>query len=219
MRTLLLGGTGLLGRPVCEALLARGHEVTVLSRGSRGVAEGARAIVADRGDSRAFAEALAGQRFDLTVDLLAYDADAVTALFQVRGFSPGRTALVSTGQVYLVTDRAPPYREEDYDGTVIAEPERDTRAWHNGNYGVGKRAAERALRREAAAREVEAIALRIPVVQGELDGESTGRLWAWIERILDGGPVLLPAGLARSCLERMRDARWLARPSSSAASR
>ena len=96
-----------------------------------------RTITADRQDTAALVGALSGQRFDLTVDLLAYDADAVTALFDVPGFSPGRTVLVSTGQVYLVTDRAPPYRESDFDATVIDEPERDTRAWHNWNYGVG----------------------------------------------------------------------------------
>jgi nucleoside-diphosphate-sugar epimerase len=34
--------------------------------------------------------------------------------------------------------------------------------------------------------------LRIPVVQGEEDRAGSRRLWAWIERMLDGGPVLLP---------------------------
>jgi nucleoside-diphosphate-sugar epimerase len=192
MNALVLGGTGVLGRPVTEALLAAGHEVTVLSRGACERVSGARALTVDRGDRAALEGALSGRRFDFTVDLLAYDGDAVTNLLAVPGFSPGRLVLISTGQVYLVTDRRPPFREDDFDGAVIDEPARDTRAWHNWNYGVGKRAAERTLRREAQARGLESIALRIPAVQGELDGGRTGRLWAWIERILDGGPVLLP---------------------------
>ncbi len=193
MRTLLLGATGLIGRPLCEALVARGDDVTVLSRGSTEVPPGVRALAADRYDPEALGR-LDGERFDLTVDLLAYNAEHVAQLFAVRRFAPGRVVMMSTGQVYLVTDREPPFRERDFDAPVIAEPEPDTRAWHNWKYGVEKREAERALRRAASERGIEAMALRVPVVQGELDGLRTQRLWAWIERILDGGPVLLPEG-------------------------
>jgi|LNFM01.1.fsa_nt_gb nucleoside-diphosphate-sugar epimerase len=192
MKTLVLGGTGLIGRPVCEALASRGHDVTVLSRGTREAAYGTHVFNADRHDAAALSRALEGRSFDLTVDLLAYDGAQVSQLFAIRGFAPGRVVMISTGQVYLVTDRPPPYREGDFDAPVIAEPEPDTRAWHNWKYGVAKREAEAALRREAAKRGIEAMALRVPVVHGEADATSTQRLWAWIERILDGGPVLLP---------------------------
>lgn len=192
MRTLLLGGTGLIGRPVCDALIAAGHDVTVLSRGTRAVPEATHVFNADRHDPTALRRALEGQRFDLTVDLLAYDGAQVSELFAVPRFSPGRLLMISTGQVYLVTDRPPPHREEDFDAPEIDEPEPETRAWHNWKYGVGKREAERTLRREASERAIEAMALRVPVVQGESDGATTQRLWAWIERIMDGGPVLLP---------------------------
>lgn len=195
MRTLLLGATGLIGAPLCDALVAHGHDVTALSRTApQRPTRGARALLVDRNDPAALGAALDGQRFDLTIDLLAYRADHVEALLGVRGFEPGRVLMMSTGQVYLVTEREPPHREADFDAPVIAEPERDTRAWHNWVYGVEKRGAEMALRSAALARGIEAMALRVPVVQGERDGVRTGRLWAWIERILDGAPVLLPEG-------------------------
>jgi nucleoside-diphosphate-sugar epimerase len=38
------------------------------------------------------------------------------------------------------------------------------------------------------------LALRLPVVQGEADGANSQRLWAWLERLRDGGPVLMPDG-------------------------
>ena len=38
MRILILGGTVFLGRHVAEAALARGHEVTIYSRGLHGAA-------------------------------------------------------------------------------------------------------------------------------------------------------------------------------------
>lgn len=192
MQTLLLGGTGLIGRPVCEALVAQGHEVTVVCRGTREAPSAAHVFNADRHDAQALSRVLEGRRFDLTVDLLAYDGAQVSQLFGISRFYPGRSLMISTGQVYLVTDRPPPHRESDFDAPVIDEPEAETRAWHNWKYGVGKREAERALQREAHERGIEAMALRVPVVMGERDGASTQRLWAWIERILDGGPVLLP---------------------------
>src|SRR5262249_45129297 len=49
-----------------------------------------------------------------------------------------------------------------------------------------------ALARARAARGLEALALRLPIVHGETDRDGSRRLWAWLERMLDGGPVLLP---------------------------
>ena len=195
MRILLLGAAGLLSGAAREAFLASGHDVTVLSRGSRTLPAHARlrALRADRTDAVALSAALAGEQFDFTVDFLAFDAADVTRLFGVSGFRPGRVVMISTGQVYLVTEEPrPPFREADADAPVIPEPEKDTRAWHNWVYGVGKRAAEAALVREGRARDVPVLALRLPVVQGETDGSNSQRLWAWLERLRDGGPVLMP---------------------------
>jgi nucleoside-diphosphate-sugar epimerase len=59
---------------------------------------------------------------------------------------------------------------------------------------VGKRAAEVVLRERASMRGAPALSLRLPVIQGEADGHASRRLWAWLERMRDGGPVLLPEG-------------------------
>lgn len=151
--------------------------------------------VADRRDPDALARALGGTAWDLTVDLLAYDADDVERLFAIPRFSPGRVALVSTGQVYLVApDARAPFRESDAELPAMPEPEPGTRTHANWVYGMGKRRAERRLRELAAERSISALALRIPTVQGEEDGAATGRLWAWLERMLDGEPLVLPDG-------------------------
>ncbi|MGD9643217.1 MAG: NAD-dependent epimerase/dehydratase family protein [Elusimicrobiales bacterium] len=196
-RVLLLGGSGLLSGAAREAFLAAGCEVTVLSRGLKPLPPHAnlRALRADRRGAASLAAALSGERFDFTADFLAYDAADVELLLGVPGFSPGRLAMISTGQVYLVTkDQRPPFAETASDAPVIPEPEKNTRDWHNWVYGMGKRAAEAALASGAAARSVPALALRLPVVQGEADGENSKRLWAWLQRLRDGGPVLLPDG-------------------------
>lgn len=195
VRVLLLGGSGLLSGVAREAFLATGHHVTVVVRGTTPIAPHDHLTVrhADRRDASALAAAIGGERFDLTVDFLGYTGDDVTRLFAVPGFGPGRMVLISTGQVYLVTaDPRPPFRESAADAPTMPEPEHGTRAWHNWVYGMGKREAEAALLRAGMARGVPTLALRLPVVQGETDGQASRRLWAWLERMRDGGPVLLP---------------------------
>lgn len=197
LKTLLLGGSGLLSGAAREAFLAAGHDVTVLSRGTRTLPPHPRLseLRADRKDPAALAAALRGRRFDFTADFLAYDAADVERLFAVPGFAPGRLVMISTGQVYLVGEGLlPPFREADSAAPAIPEPVKDTRDWHNWVYGTGKRAAEAALARGGAASGVPCLALRLPVVQGERDGENSRRLWAWLRRMRDGGPVLLPDG-------------------------
>ena len=195
MRILLLGGSGLLSGAAREAFLAAGHDVSVLSRGKRPLPTHPRltAHVADRGEAASLAVALSGQRFDFTADFLAFDGGDVTRLLAVDGFAPGRFVMISSGQVYLVSaDPRPPFRESDAEAPVMAEPQRGTRAHDNWVYGMGKRAAESALLRAAPARGISALSLRLPVVQGEADGSNSCRLWGWLERLRDGGPVLLP---------------------------
>ncbi len=197
MRVLLLGGSGLLSGAAREAFLAAGHDVTVVVRGTHAppVHERLRVLRADRHDGVALSAVLAGERFDFTADFLAFRAADVSRLFAVHGFGPGRLVMISTGQVYLVTrDPRPPFREADADAPTIDEPAPATRAWYNWEYGMGKREAEAALARLGAEHGVPVLALRCPVVQGETDGANSQRLWAWLERMRDGGPVLLPDG-------------------------
>ncbi|HNT96892.1 MAG TPA: NAD-dependent epimerase/dehydratase family protein [Elusimicrobiales bacterium] len=197
-RVLLLGASGLLSGAAREAFLAAGHDVSVVSRGSRPLPPHPRLtpLAADRRDAASLSAALSGEKFDFTCDFLAYDGDDVSRLFAVPGFSPGRFAMISSGQVYLVTEgRTPPFREGDSEAPLMPAPPEGTRDRREWDYGMGKRAAEATLRLEASALGFPALALRLPVVQGEIDGSS--RLWAWLERMKDGGPVLLPDGGAQ----------------------
>lgn len=163
MRAVVLGAAGVLGTPIVRRLRAAGWDVTAVTRsGPTGLGD------------------LAGRAFDLTVHLLAY----TPADLDVLGtFAPGRVVIVSTGQVYLTTPGlVPPFREADVTGAVRPEPAPGTRDHGNWTYGVGK------LRMEQAAEAWERV--RLPIVIGAED--RTGRLGAYVARVEDGGPVLVP---------------------------
>lgn len=192
-RALLIGGSGLMGRRVAAALRDAGHQVSVISRGARALPDRVEGIVVDRGDAAALAAALDGRRFDFTVDFLAYDAADIERLLMVPYAALGRYVMISSGQVYLVTGATHrPYREEDSAAPLIPEPAPRTPDHREWTYGVGKRRAEGALRALRASHGVRVLILRLPIVVGEDDG--TLRLWAYLERLLDGGPILLPDG-------------------------
>src|SRR5436190_6924720 len=199
MRILLLGGSGLLSGASLRAFTGAGHDVSVLTRGARAVqGPGVTHLRGDRRDADSLRAALAGTRFDCTVDFLAFGRSDVERLLAVPGFAPGRLVAISSGQVYLVTAAPePPFQEEAAsEGSAsrphMPEPAAGTRDHDEWKYGMGKRAMEAALARAASERGLPALALRLPVVQGEADRDGSRRLWAWIERMLDGAPVLLP---------------------------
>lgn len=196
MDVLLIGGTRFLGPLLVFRLLAAGHRVTVLNRGTLPDPFGAfsarvERLVADR-TSPGFARAVEGRTFDAVVDFVAYEReDAEGAVRALRG-RVGHYFFVSTGQVYLVREGCPrPAAESDYEGPVIPRPTEE-RAEGQWLYGVGKRACEDVLRAAWEKERFPATSLRIPVVNGERDHHR--RLEGYLFRMLDGGPVLLPDG-------------------------
>jgi nucleoside-diphosphate-sugar epimerase len=190
---LLIGGSGFMGRAAARALIDAGHRVTVLSRGQRPPAEGATTLVADRNDPDSLARALENRRFDFTVDFLVFDSVDLERLLLVPYAALGRYVMISTGQVYLVTrDAEPPFLEESAEGPLGEAPAEDGPYYPGWVYGTGKRRAEHTLLALRATHGMRALALRLPIVQGEEDVSL--RLWGYLERMLDGGPIVLPDG-------------------------
>lgn len=197
-RVLVAGGTGFIGSAITRALVARGDEVVVVGRGGRPAPAGAEFRAADRHDAASMARALHGERFDVTLDCSGYDRDEIETLLGVPGFEPGRYLFTSTGQVCLVGTalRKTPYRESDAEYPLIPEPAPDTLDHGQWSYGTGKRRAESAVSDARATRGLGAVVLRLPVIWGS--GDTSLRVWAYLERMLDGGPILLPDDGAQS---------------------
>jgi nucleoside-diphosphate-sugar epimerase len=81
MRALILGGTRFIGRQIAEAVLERGHELTLFHRGQTGTEHfpAAEHVLGDRRSDNPF-RLLSGQGFDFVVDTSAYFPADVRAL-------------------------------------------------------------------------------------------------------------------------------------------
>jgi len=188
-----VGGTRFLGHELAWRMLAAGHQLTLLNRGTRQDAFGDR-VQRLCGDRRGpdFARLLAGRSFDAAVDFAAYDASDGRQAAEVLDGRVGHYVAISSGQVYLVREGCRrPAREVDYDGPLMPQPAEgpDKGEW---DYGIGKRGLEDALDEAWQARRFPATRLRLPMVNGPRD--HFRRLECYLWRLLDGGPLLLPGG-------------------------
>jgi nucleoside-diphosphate-sugar epimerase len=192
--TLVIGGTRNLGPDLVAALLERHDRVTVLNRGLTpgDLPAHVERLRADRSDEAALAAALRGRSFDAVVDTTLYTGKDAAAITRILDGRIGRYVFWSTGQVYLVrTGLTAPFREEDYGGAVVAEPALGETVNHdNWRYGVDKRAAEDALAAAFASRGFPYVALRMPMINSPRDHH--GRLAAYVHRLLDGSPIVVP---------------------------
>jgi len=198
MHVLVIGGTRFVGYFLVWRLLAAGHRVSLLNRGTRPDPFGTRIerLQADR-TTADLGRILAPRRFDAVVDFAAYTAGDTRQVIKVLGGKIGQYVFVSTGQVYLVRQNCPrPSKESDYDGPTIPQPDQplDKEEWL---YGMNKRAAEDELAQAWVTSRFPATRLRLPMVNGERD--HFRRIESYLWRILDGGPILLPDGGMQPC--------------------
>ncbi len=134
----VIGGSGFLSGAIVKAALHAGNSVYVVTRGQRPVAEGTRALVADRHDAKAFAAAVdeglraAGGRFDLVVDAIPFSPDDARQDVELFRGKTDRLVFVSTDFVYDPLRRRFPQTEDDA-------------VYYLHGYGGGKRKAEEVL--------------------------------------------------------------------------
>src|SRR4051794_979322 len=168
MRVLVLGGTVFLGRHVAQAALARGHDVTVYSRGQHGqVPAGAHHVKGDRADLTP----LQGRTWDAAIDTSGYEPQQVEASTRL---DVGHYVFVSTCNVY------PDWADKPVD--------EDSPTWETGDdYGPLKAACERAGDANLPGRFA---TVRAGLLVGPHD--NVFRLPWWVRRIMEGGRVPAP---------------------------
>ncbi|MCW2505919.1 MAG: NAD-dependent epimerase, partial [Actinomycetia bacterium] len=181
MRLLVLGGTRFLGRAVVDAALARGWQVTTLTRGESGAPPaGVRALTGDRTTAAGLA-ALDGGEWDVVVDTCGFVPRDVLASARALHGRVDHYVFVSTVSVFAgrpadqITAQSPVH-----DCEPDAGPE-------DGDYGQLKAGCERAV---ASVFGDAATLVRAGILMGPHD--NTVRLSWWLARVARGGRVLAP---------------------------
>ena len=192
MRILVIGGSGFISSHVVRMLADRGHAVTAFTRGKSGVDPQLRQRVTwihgDR-DSRNDIDALGrGATYDVVYDMVAYEAAQSQEAARVFRGRIGRFIHCSTVSVYMVAGKVQCPIAEDQDRGPLMEY--FPRNPFGMDYGIKKRECERVLWDAHDERLFPVSMLRPIYVSGP--GDPAARDWFWVERILDGGPLLVP---------------------------
>lgn len=193
MRVLVIGGTGFNGRRIVARLLEAEHQVSVVSR--HDLPPGWHGRVAhvgvDRGDAQAFRDACAGLEIDAVIDNIAYRPRDAEIALETLGNRIQQYLFTSTMAVYhdLLTRTAPAHEsvaDLDYRPGPGEGLETALHPVRGHSYAIDKRAVEQVARRSGTPW----TALRASTIVGPDDW--VGVIWWWIQRILDGGPILVP---------------------------
>jgi 2'-hydroxyisoflavone reductase len=186
MRILVLGGTVFLGRHVAVEALARGHELTLFTRGRHGadLFPEAEHVRGDRAD----VSPLRGRSWDAAIDTSGYEPESVAAS---AALDIGHYVFVSSVNVYPHW----PLEPVDEDTPTHDSDEED--------YGPQKAASERAAE---ALRPGRFATVRAGLIVGPHD--NIFRLPWWVQRIARGGVVPAPGDPSRRV--QLIDARDLA---------
>ncbi|MEU4689310.1 NAD-dependent epimerase/dehydratase family protein [Actinoplanes sp. NPDC023714] len=176
MRILVLGGSGFVGRAVADDAIARGHDVTVLNRGTRDPVPGATLLVGDRTAPGGLA-ALGSGTWDAVVDTWSADGAVVGAAAAALSGRAGHYTYVSSRSVYHYdeTGAAPPLTE---DAPLVAADDP--------GYAGDKLRGEHGAARFAGP----VLLARAGLILGPR--EDVGRLPWWLSRLARGGPVVAP---------------------------
>jgi len=176
-RALVLGGGGFVGVAACKELMRRGVETIAAGRKDRPYGVFTSYTAFDRTDEEQLRRAIDTVQPDVLLDLACYLPGQVEAVSRI--FKGGRYIFVSTGVYPNLNGK--PAREEDF---VPLEGEPPDKL----DYLEGKRWCETML---ARTRDFPWTVVRPPAIFGPAD--HTLRIAAYIQRVADGGPLLVPA--------------------------
>jgi 2'-hydroxyisoflavone reductase len=181
MKLLVLGGTHHVGRAVVQTALARGDQVTTLTRGVSGPsASGAVGRHADRTDPAALRAALADDIWDAVIDTWSGAPRVVLDSARLLAGRAGHYGYVSSRSVYqwpvdVGADESAPVVDAAADGAA------------SDDYAVAKRGGELAAAEAFGDR---ALMARAGLILGPY--EMVGRMPWWLRRLERGGDVLAP---------------------------
>ena len=202
MNILLIGGNGFIGRPTAKQLIAAGHQVTILHRGSSKteLPRGAERMLGDTNRLTEFRPALQELAPDVAVNfVLASSSQAQEMMSALRGIA-GRVVVISSMDVYRAcgvrhrTETGPlqelPLTEESELRTqpayspAVKEMGKKIFSWMTDDYD--KVPVERISMSDS---ELPGTVLRLPMVYGP--GDPLHRLFPLVKRMRDNRRKIL----------------------------
>ena len=182
MRILVLGGTRYFGIPMIKELFARGHDVTIATRGKTEDSFGDKIerIIVERTDAGSMKRAFEGQYYDVVIDKIAYCSNDIKYAMDALKFE--NYIYMSSTSVY--EPKHINTKESDFDG-IHRKMEWCSRADYP--YEEIKRQAECALWQQYGNKKW--IAVRYPFAVGEDD--YTKRLRFYVEHAMNEIPMFI----------------------------
>jgi 2'-hydroxyisoflavone reductase len=180
LRILVLGGTGFIGPYQVEHAVARGHHVTIFTRGRRqpDLPDAVEHLIGDREGQL---DALRGRTWDVVIDNSATNPAWVQATVDLLHGSVDRYVFVSSTGVHL------PYHHHGIDETVPPRLVDDPATGRADSFGVQKALSERVVLDTFGDR---GLIVRPHYIVGP--GDTTDRFPYWPVRIARGGEILVP---------------------------
>jgi nucleoside-diphosphate-sugar epimerase len=176
-RALVIGGAGFIGVAACKELMRRGVETVAAGRKERPYGTFTSYVAFDRDDPAQLKKTLDAVQPDVVLDLACYQPGHVEAM--IGSFTGSRYVLVSSGQVYPDL-HGKSVVEDDFVPPSGAPPA-------GLDYRAAKQWCEAVL---ARAGDFPWTILRPPSILGP--GDPSLRIAAYMERVADGGPLLVP---------------------------
>ena len=177
---LVLGGTGFIGPHLVRHAVARGHRVTIFTRGRR-QADLPESVVRLTGDRNGQLGALEGKKWDAVIDDSATNPDWVRQSAQLLRDNVGQYLFTSSTGVYY------PYLKRGIDESTPVRTEVTDPKDGSETYGVAKARCERETQQAFGDR---AIVVRPTYIVGP--GDTTDRFPYWPQRLARGGETLAP---------------------------
>lgn len=179
MRILILGGTRFTGRALAARLIKYGNEVTVSSRRPDMAPAGALVYGGER--SEALKHLSKENCFDMVIDFTAYDAEAVKQALEA--FPDTEYLLISSIWVTKIAEGITADSAVPAGAVAPVNLPEVTKCYITDKAGAEYQVLKARNNGRIAA------SLRLPVLWGE--GDHTGRLDFYRQRILDGNPLIL----------------------------
>ncbi|KUG26043.1 hypothetical protein ASZ90_004126 [hydrocarbon metagenome] len=192
MKVLMIGGTGFISSNVVKLLIEEGFDITLVTRGESSIElfdkNKVQFVYGDR-HNKEFLNKLANENnYDVLYDMIAYTADESQMIVDVFAGKVPRLIHTSTISVYMVSDVIRnPIKEEDDNHPLMKFWDRNPFGMQ---YGIDKRKCEDVLWKAHNEGKFELSMIRAPYVCGPHDPMK--RDYFWIQRIMDGKPLLIP---------------------------